>query len=102
MPWRNCQKCSTRHERTLREINKPDRELAHRLFQCVAVASRPPRVEELGEFLAFDFKAGPIPKFHEDWRVEDPVKAVVSTCSTLLSLVNVESWNFYTFQSRSS
>ena len=78
------------YERTLREINKADWELAHRLLQCVAVASRPLGVEELAEFLAFDFKSGPIAKFHEGWRLEDPVDAVLSTCSTLLSLVNVD------------
>jgi len=77
------------YERALREIKKADSELAHRLFQCVVVASRPLRVEELAEFLAFDFEAGPIPKFREDWRLEDPVEAVLSTCSTLLSLINV-------------
>ena len=76
------------YERTLREINDADWELAHRLFQCVAVASRPFRVEELAEFLAFDFSAGPIPQFRDDWRLEDPVDAVLSTCSTLLSLVD--------------
>jgi len=76
------------YERTLREINEADWELAHRLFQCVAVASRPFRVEELAEFLAFDFSAGPIPQFRDDWRLEDPVDAVLSTCSTLLSLVD--------------
>ncbi len=77
------------YERTLREINKADWELANRLFQCVAVASRPLRVEELAEFLAFDFKTGQIPKFREDWRLEDPLEAVISTCSTLLALVDV-------------
>jgi hypothetical protein len=78
------------YERTLREINKADWELAHRLFQCVTVASRPLRVEELAEFLAFDFKSGPVAKFHEGWRLEDPVDAVLSTCSTLLALVNID------------
>jgi len=53
------------------------------------VASRPLRVEELAEFLAFDFKAGPIPKFHEDWRLKDPANEVLSTSSSLLSIVNV-------------
>ena len=77
------------YERTLREINKADWELAHRLFQCVAVASRPLRVEELAEFLSFDFNVGPIPKYQEDWRLDDPVDAVLSTCSTLLSVVDV-------------
>ncbi len=78
------------YERTLREINKEAWDLAHRLFQCVAVASRPLRVEELAEFLAFDFKSGPIAKFHEGWRLDDPVDAVLSICSTLLAAVNVD------------
>jgi hypothetical protein len=77
------------YERTLQEINKANWELSRRLFQCVAVASRPLRVEELAEFLAFDFKAGQVPKFREDWRLEDPLEAVLSTCSTLLSRVEV-------------
>ncbi len=76
------------YERSLLGIKGTHSEFAHRLFQCVAVASRPLHVEELAEFLAFDFSAGQIPKFREDWRVEDPLEAVLSTCSTLLSLVN--------------
>ena len=76
------------YERTLREINKADWEFANRLFQFVSVASRPLRVGELAEILAFDFKAGPIPEFREDWRLEDPVDAVLSTCSTLLATVD--------------
>jgi hypothetical protein len=76
------------YQRTLREINKANWEFAHRLFQFVAVASRPLRVEELAELLAFDFNAGPIPKFREGWRLEDPVHAVLSTCSSLLAIVD--------------
>ena len=76
------------YERTLRQISKADWEFAHRLFQFVAVASRPLRVEELVDLLAFDFKAGPIPKFHEGWRMEDPVDVVLSTCSSLLATVD--------------
>ena len=76
------------YDRTLREINKADWELAHRMFQFVAVASRPLRIEELAELLAFDFSAGTIPKLREGWRLEDPVHAV-STCSSLLAIVNV-------------
>ena len=78
------------YERTLREINKTYWEFAHRLLQCVTVACRPLRVEKLAEILAFNFKAGQIPKFHEDWRLEDPVDAVLSTSSNLLAVVNVE------------
>jgi hypothetical protein len=76
------------YERTLREINKADWEFAHRLFQFVSVASRPLRVEELAELFAFDFKAGPTPKLREGWRLEDPVDAVMSTCSSLLAVVD--------------
>jgi len=78
------------YERTLRRIHKGNWEFAHRLFQCVAVAPRPLSVKELAEFLAFDFEIGPIPQFHEGWRLEDPVAAVLSTCSTLLAVVNVK------------
>jgi ankyrin repeat protein len=81
------------YQRTLREINKADWQSAHRLFQFVAVASRPLLVEELAELLAFDFEAGPIPKFQEDCRLEDPVEAVLSTCSTLLAVVEVECYS---------
>ena len=76
------------YERTLRGINKANWEFAHRMFQFVSVASRPLHINELADLLAFDFKAGSIPKFHEDWRLPDPADAVLSTCSTLLAIVN--------------
>jgi hypothetical protein len=72
----------------LREINEADWEFAHRLFQFIAAAYRPLLVEELAELLAFDFKAGPIPKFREGWRLEDSVDSVLSTCSSLLAIVD--------------
>jgi ankyrin repeat protein len=78
------------YERALKEIDMQNREYAHRLFQCVAAASRPLRVEELAEFLALDFKAGSIPRFLADWRPEDPTHTVLSTCSSLLAIVDDE------------
>jgi len=41
--------------------------------------------------LAFDFNKHPTPTFHEDSREleEDPLHAMLSTCSTLLDIVNV-------------
>jgi ankyrin repeat protein len=77
------------YDRTLEEIGKRDWEYAHRLFQCVAAASRPLRVEELAEFLAFDFDTDSTPALREDWREEDPAHAVRSTCSSLLAIVDV-------------
>jgi len=78
------------YERTLGEIKDANWEFARRLLLSVSVVSRPLRVEELAELLAFDFEVGQIPRFHEDWRLEDPVEAVLSTCSTLLSVVNTQ------------
>jgi ankyrin repeat protein len=72
----------------LEEIGKRNWKYAHRLFQCVAAASRPLRVEELAEFLAFDFDTASTPTFREDWREEDPRHAVRSTCSSLLAIVD--------------
>jgi len=80
------------YERTLQEIQEPKWESAQRLLICVTVASRPLRVEELAEILAFDFKSGAIPKFHKDWRLKNPVEAILSACSTLLSVVTVKTW----------
>jgi ankyrin len=75
------------YERILQDINKANWKFARRLFQCVAVASRPLLVEELAEFLAFDFDVEPSPAFRADWRPEDPIGAVLSTCSSLLTVV---------------
>jgi ankyrin repeat protein len=75
------------YARSLEEIDEQNREYAHRLFQCVAAASRPLLVKELAEFLAFDFEAGPTPTFLADWRPEDPTHAVISMCSSLLAVV---------------
>ena len=78
------------YARSLKEIDKPNWEYAHRLFQCVAAASRPFSVEELAEFLAFDFNAGQTPAYLADWRPEDPIHTLLSTCSSLLAVVDGE------------
>ena len=81
------------YERTLRDIDEQNWDYAHLMFQCIAVASRPLRVKELAEFLAFDFDAGPIPTFLPDWRPEDARDAVLSICSSMIAIVNVDgSW----------
>ena len=71
--------------------NKQTGNLPDGCLQCVTVASRLLQVEELAEIFAFELDAGPIPKLREECRLKDPVEAVtiLSTCLTLLSLVNV-------------
>ena len=78
------------YERILKGINKAQRDNAHRLLQCLTVAVRPLRVEELAELLAFDFRSateGGIPTLKEDWRWDDQEEAVLSTCSSLITII---------------
>jgi Ankyrin repeats (3 copies)/Ankyrin repeat len=75
------------YERILKEIRKPNQGHAHRLLQCLVVAVRPLRVEELAEVLAFDFNTGGMPKLNPGWRWEDQEEAVTSACSSLVTIV---------------
>ena len=75
------------YKRILSEINNANWVHAYRLLQCLTVALRPLRVEELAEVLAFDLTAGGIPKFNANWRWEDTEEAVLSACSSLVSVV---------------
>ena len=76
------------YERVLREIKKPNRDHARRLLQCLVVAIRPLRVEELAEVLAVDFddEEG-IPMLKPNWRWEDQEQALLSSCSSLIAIV---------------
>jgi Ankyrin repeats (3 copies) len=76
------------YERVLKEIKKPNREHARRLLQCLVVAIRPLRVEELAEVLAVDFdNADGIPKLNPNWRWEDEEQALLASCSSLIAIV---------------
>ena len=78
------------YEWILKGINKAQKDNAHRLLQCLTVAVRPLLVEELAELLAFDFQvstSGGIPTLKEDWRWDDHEEAVLSTCSSLITII---------------
>ena len=78
------------YERLLKEIATANRHHAYRLLHCLTVARRPLRIEELAEVLALDFdeaKDG-IPELKEDWRWEDQKETVMSTCSSLIAIVD--------------
>jgi ankyrin repeat protein len=75
------------YKRILNEINNANQVHAYRLLKCITVALRPLRVEELAEVLAFDLTAGRIPKLNADWRWEDQEEAVLSACSSLVSVI---------------
>jgi len=79
------------YERVLREINKAKREHAHRLLQCLTVAVRPLRIAELAEVLAVNFGTASgvaTSTLNPDWRWEDQEQAVLSTCSSLIAVVD--------------
>ena len=79
------------YDKILRDINKANRDHAHRLLQCLTVAVRPLRVAELAEVLAVDFGSASregTSKLNMDWRWEDQEEAVLSTCSSLIFVVD--------------
>ena len=78
------------YQRVLNEIGMDNRDLAHRLLQCLTMAIRPLTVEELAEILAFDFEVaeGETPKLDEGCQSENPQHDVLSTCSSLITVVD--------------
>ena len=76
------------YERVLKDINKANQGIAHRLMQCLLVAVHPLRIEELAEVLAVDFDAEGTPMLNPDWRWADQEKAVMSACSSLITIIN--------------
>ena len=77
------------YERVLQEIPEEKREHAHLLFQCLAIAIRPLRAEELAELFAIDFDRDGGPILKEGWRPESPEDAVLSACSTLIAVIEI-------------
>ena len=76
--------------RVLRQIPQANQAHAHRMLQCLVVAVRPLKVAELAELLAFEFDGaqGGIPKYCPALRLDDQTQAVLSTCSSLVTIVN--------------
>ncbi|KAH9980865.1 hypothetical protein BGW80DRAFT_1198993 [Lactifluus volemus] len=76
--------------RILQDIPEEKWEHANRILQCIFVSSRPLRVEELAEVLAVQFEAEDIPELITDWRLDDPEDALLSACSSLIAIVQVD------------
>ena len=79
------------YERILQEIPKSNKVHTHRLLQCLTVAVRPLRVEELAEVLAIDFgTSDESPRLNEVLRWEDQEQAILSACSSLIAVIENE------------
>ena len=75
------------YERILLGIEKVKRNSTYRLFQCLAVAVRPLRVEELAEVLAVRCDPGQSSEYRPDCRPGDSHEAVLTACASLVTVV---------------
>jgi len=78
------------YDRILLNICRERREYARRLLQCMAVSIRPLRVDELAGVLAIQFDARALPSYDVTCQPEDSEEALLSTCSSLITVVKVE------------
>ncbi|KAH9989060.1 P-loop containing nucleoside triphosphate hydrolase protein [Russula compacta] len=77
------------YERMLLEIPEEKWIHAHHLFQCLIVSTRPLRAEELAEMLVIRFDLETTPDLISGWRPENSEDAVMSACSSLVSVIKV-------------
>lgn len=92
------------HERVLLNIaDSWKRKYTHHIFQWIRASSRPLHVAELAEVFAFDFDAetSGIPKYDPSLRRPDPEKAILSECSALVTIVEVENTKVVKFSDQS-
>jgi hypothetical protein len=77
------------YDRTLLGIDEEKRQYAQRLLRCLTVSIRPLRVEELAEIFAVRFydSEAAHPTFNAAWRPEIAEEAVISACSSLVTIV---------------
>ena len=80
------------YERVLNEIHETNRGYAQRLLQCLAVAVRPLRVDELVAILNFDLDATEgevqVLTLDVDGQPEDLEQELLSTCPSLITIVD--------------
>jgi hypothetical protein len=85
------------YDRTLQDIDEEKQGYTYLLFQCLTVSIRPLRLKELVEVLAIQLDAETMPGFDADWRPEDAEEAVMSACSTLVTIVEDDYSKFVQF-----
>jgi ankyrin repeat protein len=78
------------YERALLGIDNEKREYAERLFQCLAVSVRPLRVEELAEAIVVNLGTEGELTVDAGWRPQDPEEAVLRTCSSLITITEID------------
>jgi ankyrin repeat protein len=76
--------------RILSGIDKDSQEYVRCFFQCLCVSIRPLRLAELTEVLSVLFDSGHETDDRIDWHSEDSQQALLSTCSSLVNVVNID------------
>src|SRR6266849_9902623 len=74
------------YERILRDIDSQKQKYAKRLFQCLLVAIRPLRIEELAPILTVQFDATAPTSSKKRSRPLNAKGLVLSACSSLISI----------------
>ena len=78
------------YARILLGIDKDIQGYARCIFRCLCVSFRPLRLAELAEILSVLFDSGNESEDHIDWRSVDSQQALLSACSSLLTVVNID------------
>ena len=76
------------YDRILLGISREKQGYAQRLLHCLSESIRPLRADELTEILAIQFDTGTLPKYDVNRRPADPEEAILSACSSLITVVN--------------
>jgi hypothetical protein len=85
------------YERALQGIPKEKRHHAQRIFRCLVAAVRPLSVEELADVFVIKSDANATPSLMENWCPESQEEALLSTCSTLITVIDNASSNVVQF-----
>ena len=77
------------YERILQDIPNGRSQDARRLYQCIAAAIRPLRVEELADIFTIEFGPNEVTNLMERRRPKNPEEAVLDACSSLITIIDV-------------
>jgi ankyrin repeat protein len=77
------------YARVLSSIDKDSQEYARCLFQCLCVSIRPLRLAEFANVLSILFDSGRDSEDCINWHSEDSQQALLSACSSLVTVVNI-------------
>jgi hypothetical protein len=78
------------YEHALLGINKEKCKYAECFFQCLAVSVHPLCAEELVEAIVVNLKTEAGPTFDAGWHLQDPEEAVLCTCSSLITITEID------------